>query len=302
MSSAISPRAASGEGSKTYLKPASMAQYPGTLQHDTSTEYRPEMASFSKEALLATAKYVDMEFGLKPHSLGTEVSDVKSHSQQTETQKIKSVTEVASDSSKQPEQAHDTTSNTHTTSAGTSGVKMKPATFDGSTSWLDYKTHFDMCSELNGWSIVQKGLYLAVRLRGHAQGVLGNMPAEDRNNFEKLIKALSERFSPESQTELYRAQLKERQWKQHGENIPEFGQRILRLTTLAYPDANTSLIDTLAMGNFIDSISDSEMGLSIQQTRPKVFNEAVKVAVELEAFDKAERQCQGNKYVRGTSL
>ena len=300
MSSATSPRVASGEDSKTYLKPSSMAQYPGTLQHGTSTEYRPEMATFSKEVSLATGKYVDMESGLKPHSLGREVSDVKSHSQQTETQKIKTVTEVANGSSKQPEQAHDTTPNANAKSAGTSGVKMKPATFDGSTSWLDYKTHFDMCAELNGWSIVQKGLYLAVSLRGHAQGVLGNLPAEDRNNFEKLIKALSERFSPESQTELYRAQLKERQWK-HGENIPEFGQRILRLTTLAYPGANASLIDTLAMGNFIDSISDSDMRLKIQQTRPKVFNEAVKVAVELEAFDKAERQRQGNKYVRGTS-
>ena len=32
-----------------------------------------------------------------------------------------------------------------------------------------------------------------------------------------------------------------------------------------------------------------------------MFNEAVKVAVELEAFDKAERQRQGNKYVRGRS-
>ena len=115
-----------------------------------------------------------------------------------------------------------------------------------------------MCAELNELSKVQKGLYLAVSLRRHAQSGLGNLPAEDRNNFEKLIKALSERFSPESQTELSRDQLKERQWK-HGENNPEFGQIILRLTTLAYPGANASLIVTLAMGNFIDSISDSEM-------------------------------------------
>ena len=136
---------------------------------------------------------------------------MKSRSQQTETQKVKTVTEVASGLSKQPEQAHDTTSNGHTTSAGDSGVKMKPATFDGCTLWLDYKTPFDMCAELNGWSIVQKGLHLAISLREHAQGVLGNLPAEDGNNFEKLIKALSERFSPESQTELYRPQLKERQ-------------------------------------------------------------------------------------------
>ena len=88
---------------------------------------------------------------------------------------------------------------------------------------------------------------------------------------------------------MYRAQLKERQWK-YGENIPEFGQIILRLTTLAYPGANASLIVTLAMGNFTDFISDSEMRLKIQQTQLKVFNEAVKVAVDLEAFDKASRQ------------
>lgn len=55
------------------------------------------------------------------------------------------------------------------------------------------------------------------------------------------------------------------------------------------------------MGNFIDAISDAEMRLKNQQSRPKVLNEAVKVAVELEAFDKAERQRQANKYIRGAS-
>ena len=133
MSSATSPRVAYGEESKTYFKPASMAPYLGTLQHGPYSEYKPEMAIFSKEASVATGKYVDMESGLKPHSLGTEVLDVKSHSQQTETQKVKTVTEVTSDSSKQSEQAHDTMSNADTMAAGISGVKMKPATFDGST-------------------------------------------------------------------------------------------------------------------------------------------------------------------------
>ena len=110
MSSATSPRVAYGEESKMHFKPASMAQYPGTLQHGTYSEYRPEKATFSKKASVATGKYTDMESGLKPHSLGKEVSDVKSNSQQTESQKVKTVTEVASDSSKQSEQAHDTTS------------------------------------------------------------------------------------------------------------------------------------------------------------------------------------------------
>ena len=177
----------------------------------------------------------------------------------------------------------------------------KPATYDGSTSWIDYRSHFDMCAELNNWTIQQKGLYLGVSLRGLAQGVLGNLPLEKQKDFEELSKALSERFSPESQTELYRAQLKEREWK-HGENVAEFGQRILRLTTLAYPKADPCLINSLAMGFFVDAISDSEMRLGIQQTRPKDLNEAVKVAVELEAFDRAERQRRDQKYVRQTHV
>ena len=37
MSRATLHRVASGEDSKTYLKPASITQYPGTLQHGTST-------------------------------------------------------------------------------------------------------------------------------------------------------------------------------------------------------------------------------------------------------------------------
>ena len=177
----------------------------------------------------------------------------------------------------------------------------KPATYDGSTSWIDYRSHFDMCAELNNWTIQQKGLYLGVSLRGLAQGVLGNLPLEKQKDFEELSKALSERFSPESQTELYRAQLKEREWK-HGENVAEFGQRILRLTTLAYPKADPCLINSLAMGFFVDAIPDSEMRLKVQQTRPKDLNEAVKVAVELEAFDRAERKRRGQKYVRQTHV
>ena len=109
----------------------------------------------------------------------------------------------------------------------------KPATFDGTSSWIDYRSHFEMCAELNNWTNQQKGLYLGVSLRGLAQGVLGNLSVEDQKTFEALSKALSESFSPERQTELYRAQLKEREWK-HGENVTEFAQRILRLTTLSW--------------------------------------------------------------------
>ena len=57
-------------------------------------------------------------------------------------------------------------------------------------------------------------------------------------------------LSPDSQAELYGAQLKEREWK-HGANVAEFGQRILRLTSLSYPGADPSLINESAMGTLL---------------------------------------------------
>ena len=55
-------------------------------------------------------------------------------------------------------------------SVGTKGKSMiKPATYDGKGPWLDYKSHFDVCAKINNWTDTEKGLYLAVSLRGQAQ-------------------------------------------------------------------------------------------------------------------------------------
>ena len=72
------------------------------------------------------------------------------------------------------------------------------------------------------------------------------------------------------------------------------------MTSLSYPGANPSIINVLAIWYFIDSISDADMRSKTQQTRPKGFIEALKVAIELEAFNRAERQKRGTKYIRPT--
>ena len=116
------------------------------------------------------------------------------------------------------------------------GVKCKPATYDGLSSWIDFKSHFDMVAIINDWSEIQKGLYLAVSLRGPAQAILGDLPSELRSDYETLTSALEERFSLPSQTELYRVQFRERR-KKASESLPEMGQSISRLANLAYPTA-----------------------------------------------------------------
>ncbi|VDI36538.1 Hypothetical predicted protein [Mytilus galloprovincialis] len=188
----------------------------------------------------------------------------------------------------------------HTGNTDNSGVKIKPCHYNGSTSWTDYLSHFKMCALVNNWSENRKGLYLAVSLMGQAQAVLGDLPSEKRQNFSDLVSALEERFAPSSQTELYRVQFKERR-QRASESLPELGQSIRRLSNLAYPTAPLDVRETLGKEQFIDALVDSEMRLRIKQSRPKGLNDAVRLAVELEAYNKAENKVrEGRGYLRQT--
>ena len=122
-------------------------------------------------------------------------------------------------------------------------------------------------------------MYLAVSLRGNAQGVLGNLPGAAHSDYNALCIALEQRFAPTNQTELYRAQLRERKQKAV-ETLPELGQDIRRLTNLAYPTATVDLKEILAKEQFIDAIKDSDMRLRIKQARPTDLNDEVRHAVE----------------------
>ncbi|KAK3085169.1 hypothetical protein FSP39_025425 [Pinctada imbricata] len=168
---------------------------------------------------------------------------------------------------------------------------VKPATYDGKSSWIDFKSHFDICADLNEWTNDEKGMYLAVALRGGAQAVLGNLPAALRKNFTELCRALEYRYAPANQMDLYRAQLKDRKQKA-SESVPELGQDVRRLTNLAYAKAPSDVRETLAMEYFIDALHSSDMRLRIKQSRPKSLNEAVCLAVELDDFNSAEKSRQ----------
>ena len=141
---------------------------------------------------------------------------------------------------------------------------------------------------------------MAVSLRGQAQGVFGNL-ASKSSNYTELANALQERFAPSNQTELYRVELKERR-QRASETLTELGQDIWRLTNLAYQTAPSDLKETLAKEQFIDALVSSDMRLRIKQARPTSLNMAVRHAVELEAFNKAERKhLEGEGYMRTTN-
>ena len=177
-------------------------------------------------------------------------------------------------------------------------VSVKASTYDGSTPWKDFLSHFEAVARINKWSKTEKGLYLAVSLRGQAQGILGDLPKGKQENFKSLVKALEERFAPPNQDELYRAQLVERRQKAT-ESLPELGQAIRRLVNLAYPTVPSDVRDTLAKQHFIEALVDSDMRIRIKQSRPVNLTDAIRTAVELEAYKKADRQSiEGKSHIR----
>ena len=105
-----------------------------------------------------------------------------------------------------------------------------------------------------------------------------------------------------NRTELHRVELKNKQRKK-GETLPELAQSVRRLSKLAYPDASNDLQETLARDHFIDALADSDLRWGIYKSRPTCLDDAVKTAIEFEAFRKAENQRNINKgkFVRTVS-
>ncbi|KAK3728348.1 hypothetical protein QZH41_002179 [Actinostola sp. cb2023] len=170
-----------------------------------------------------------------------------------------------------------------TVDPGPGRPKVRPTTFDGHSSWEDYLAQFNLVTELNRWDSVTKATYLAVSLSGPAREVLGDLTVSQRKDFTALTTALSTRFGTENRTEIYRASLRTRT-RRKDESLPELAQAIRRLARCAYPQAPADMREDIAKDHFIDALVDLDAKWKVKQGRPSTLNQALEVAVELEAF------------------
>jgi hypothetical protein len=83
-----------------------------------------------------------------------------------------------------------------------------------------------------------------------------------------------------------------------GESLPELGQAIRRLANLSYSTATAEIRETLSKDQFVDAIVDSEMRILIKKARSRNLNDAIQLAVELEAYNRAEKR----NYARSTTI
>ena len=79
---------------------------------------------------------------------------------------------------------------------------IKHTSFDGSTSWEDYKAQFDLIAELNYWDTGTKSIYLAATLKRPAQGILRDLEDAQRR-LACADRSLEQQFGSENQNEIH---------------------------------------------------------------------------------------------------
>ena len=73
-------------------------------------------------------------------------------------------------------------------------TRIKPDMYDGNSSYEQYASHFEDCSELSGWDNRTKVLMLAASLRGAARSFYMCLTEDERRNYITLTTHLSAAF------------------------------------------------------------------------------------------------------------
>ena len=166
---------------------------------------------------------------------------------------------------------------------------LKPPSYSGDASFTDFLVQFELIGELAKWDSKTMALELASCLRPPATSVLADLQFHERVHYPTLVQALGNRFEPENQTQLYKAQLRARVRK-IDEGIPELAQDVSKLVRYAYPELPRTLREGIAKDAFIETLNNRDIEMAIFQSRPRTLQEAVNVAIEYEAFQSTRQK------------
>ena len=100
--------------------------------------------------------------------------------------------------------------------------------------WLTWLDDFDLHADVNGWNEEEQRQYLAIRLKGAPREVYRTLTLAEKSSFNALKTALTARFQPFDQAELFRTQFRSRR-KQEGERLLDFGMAVRTLASRAFP-------------------------------------------------------------------
>jgi predicted aspartyl protease len=173
--------------------------------------------------------------------------------------------------------------------------RIKPRTFDGSGSFETFWAHFENCATYNRWKEADKLAHLKATLIGDAGQVLWDSESSATNTLEKLTQLLRSRFSATRQADKHRMELKLRR-RRPGETLSALHQDIHRLMALAHPTLSQDARETIACDYYIDAMDDADFALKIRERAPTTLDEALRIALQLEAWQRDVRRSRADDY------
>jgi hypothetical protein len=156
--------------------------------------------------------------------------------------------------------------------------------YDGKSCLETYLAKLTYVSDYFEWSAKQKLLYLRTNLEGAAGELLWMHP--EVKTVEDVIDLLQNRFGTRHQRERFRVELQSRRRK-NGEELQGLFQDIVRLMSLAYPNEVSEAVNVIARDAFLQALDDPEFHLRILERDPATIDDALRIAVRLEAYEKS---------------
>ena len=158
-----------------------------------------------------------------------------------------------------------------------------PEYFTGEGSFEDWIDQFESIAEINHWNDGQKLMWLKVCLTGRALMTYKKFSVTACGSFKNAIKALQEKFEPESHKDLYRAEFQTR-CKEKTEGWPEFGEDLRVLVDRAYLSLEDEARQQLALQRYLSQLDNEQVAFSIKQGKPRTIEAAVGATLECESY------------------
>ena len=151
--------------------------------------------------------------------------------------------------------------------------------------------HFENCAEYNGWKDKDKLAYLKASLVGEAAQVLWDSDEKSVDTLKKLLNILRCRYSGSRQADKYRMELRLRR-RRSGKTLFALHQDVIlrRLMALAHPTLPQDARESIACDYYIDALDDADFALKVRERAPANLDEALRVSLQLEAWQKDARR------------
>ena len=153
------------------------------------------------------------------------------------------------------------------------------ATYDGKHDWRSYMLQFGRMARRYGWRGDDRLDRLTDSLRGKALDFYGSLDVEVRDDYDRLVQKLDNRFGRKDPPASVRRQLSAlRQGAE--ESLEEFAEKAQKLANDCYPEAydnGTEILQTMAMEAFLRGCLHQSAALQVLNKEPRNLEIALRL-------------------------